>query len=187
MASGAARLDRAGGARADVSQQGSGSAGCLGCLGLLVVMALLAWPIDTVGNVVGWSSTTKGAFELASLVILVTGPPRWRRPVRPPTSGTRLRMVRPVRPRELQAVPRTTLPPGSITRREPIPAQLRFKVLQRDGFRCQYCGRGAQEDGVTLHADHVVPVVAGGETTEGNLLTACAACNLGKAARAVLP
>ena len=74
-----------------------------------------------------------------------------------------------------------------VARREPIPAQLRFKVLQRDGFRCRYCGRGAREDGVVLHADHVVPVVAGGETNEGNLVTACAACNLGKGARAVLP
>lgn len=46
-------------------------------------------------------------------------------------------------------------------RREPIPAQLRFQVLQRDGFRCRYCGRSAQ-DGAVLHVDHVVPVALGG-------------------------
>lgn len=55
--------------------------------------------------------------------------------------------------------------------REPIPAQMRFRVLQRDGFRCVYCGQSAQ-DGAVLHVDHVVPVVAGGETTEDNLITA---------------
>ena len=69
--------------------------------------------------------------------------------------------------------------------RDPLPAQLRFKVLQRDGFRCRYCGRAAPE--VRLHIDHVVPVAAGGETVEGNLMTACEDCNLGKSANEVLP
>lgn len=63
--------------------------------------------------------------------------------------------------------------------RFPVSAQLRFRVLQRDGFRCRYCGRGPSEGGV-LHVDHVVPYAAGGTTTEGNLITACAECNLGK-------
>jgi 5-methylcytosine-specific restriction endonuclease McrA len=69
--------------------------------------------------------------------------------------------------------------------RDAIPAQLRFKVLQRDGFRCAYCGRSAR-DGTVLHIDHVVPVAAGGETTEDNLLTACSSCNLGKSAAPVI-
>lgn len=69
--------------------------------------------------------------------------------------------------------------------RDPIPPQLRFRVLQRDGFRCQYCGR-AVRDGATLHLDHVVPVAAGGETTEDNLITACETCNLGKSASEVV-
>jgi Restriction endonuclease len=68
--------------------------------------------------------------------------------------------------------------------RDPIPAQLRFRVLQRDGFRCQYCGRSAR-DGAVLHVDHVVPVAAGGETNEGNLIAACDQCNLGKSATAL--
>lgn len=70
--------------------------------------------------------------------------------------------------------------------REPIGPQLRFRVLQRDGFRCVYCGTAAR-DGAVLHLDHVVPVAAGGETTEDNLVTACASCNLGKSATSVLP
>jgi Ftsk gamma domain/HNH endonuclease len=69
--------------------------------------------------------------------------------------------------------------------REPIPAQLRFRVLQRDGFRCVYCGQSAQ-DGAVLHVDHVVPVAAGGETTEDNLVSACSTCNLGKSASQVI-
>ena len=71
------------------------------------------------------------------------------------------------------------------TERDPIPAQLRFRVLQRDGFRCQYCGAN-QRDGVVLHVDHVVPHSRGGQTTEDNLITACESCNLGKAASSVL-
>lgn len=73
--------------------------------------------------------------------------------------------------------PANSVPPASD--REAIPPQLRFRVLQRDGFRCQYCGRAAR-DGAILHLDHVVPVAAGGETSEGNLITACDQCNIGK-------
>jgi hypothetical protein len=69
--------------------------------------------------------------------------------------------------------------------RDLIPPQLRFRVLQRDAFRCQYCGRSAR-DGATLHLDHVVPFAAGGETTEDNLITACETCNLGKSASGVV-
>jgi 5-methylcytosine-specific restriction endonuclease McrA len=67
-----------------------------------------------------------------------------------------------------------------------IPAQLRFTVLLRDGFRCRYCGRTAAEPGVVLHVDHVVPLVAGGATSEDNLMTACSECNLGKSTRPVV-
>jgi 5-methylcytosine-specific restriction endonuclease McrA len=70
---------------------------------------------------------------------------------------------------------------------DPVAAQVRFSILQRDGFRCRYCGRPGNAPGVVLHVDHVVPAVAGATTTEDNLLTACDECNLGKAARAVVP
>jgi 5-methylcytosine-specific restriction endonuclease McrA len=71
--------------------------------------------------------------------------------------------------------------------RDPLPAQLRFSILQRDGFRCRYCGRPGNAPGVVLHVDHVVPVIAGATTTQDNLLTACDECNLGKSTRAVVP
>lgn len=58
---------------------------------------------------------------------------------------------------------------------------LRFRVLERDGFRCRYCGRSSDE--VALHVDHVLPVSAGGLNSEANLVAACRDCNLGKGAR----
>jgi 5-methylcytosine-specific restriction endonuclease McrA len=70
--------------------------------------------------------------------------------------------------------------------RDPIRAQMRFRVLQRDGFRCRYCGRSGSAPGVVLHVDHVVPLAAGGTSTEDNLLTACEECNLGKSTMALL-
>lgn len=69
--------------------------------------------------------------------------------------------------------------------RDPIPAQLRFRILQRDGFRCRYCGRSSP-DGAVLHVDHVIPFSAGGPTTEDNLMTSCEQCNLGKSASTVI-
>lgn len=58
---------------------------------------------------------------------------------------------------------------------------LRFRVFQRDGYTCQYCGRSAPD--VELHADHIVPRSKGGPDTLENLRTACRDCNLGKGAR----
>lgn len=54
----------------------------------------------------------------------------------------------------------------------------RFEILQRDEFRCQYCGRGGTK--ATLHVDHVEPVSLGGSDEKANLVTACRSCNLGK-------
>lgn len=60
--------------------------------------------------------------------------------------------------------------------------KLRFNILERDGFRCRYCGRSA-DDGTELHVDHVHPKSKNGEWHEDNLLTACRECNLGKGDR----
>lgn len=56
----------------------------------------------------------------------------------------------------------------------------RFRVLQRDKFRCRYCGAHGSE--APLHIDHVHPVSAGGGNDPDNLVTACQSCNLGKGA-----
>lgn len=59
-----------------------------------------------------------------------------------------------------------------------------FQVLERDGFRCVYCGASpAADPAVILHLDHVIPLSEGGLSTAGNLVTACAECNTAKATR----
>lgn len=61
---------------------------------------------------------------------------------------------------------------------------LRYKVLRRDGYRCQICGRSAK-DGVELEVDHIVPVSRGGKTEMSNLQTLCRECNRGKGAKSM--
>lgn len=65
-----------------------------------------------------------------------------------------------------------------------IPNSLRFKVLQRDNFRCVYCG--AASSATQLHIDHVEPKSKGGENEIDNYVAACASCNSGKSAGDVL-
>ena len=67
--------------------------------------------------------------------------------------------------------------------RESISNNIRFKVLKRDHFTCQYCGRS----GVELEVDHIRPVASGGTSDMGNLITACKDCNRGKRDIEVLP
>ena len=54
----------------------------------------------------------------------------------------------------------------------------RFRVLQRCGFKCQYCGRSSSE--APIEIDHVVPRILGGSDDEANLVAACSDCNRGK-------
>ena len=61
---------------------------------------------------------------------------------------------------------------------------LRYKILSRDRFRCQVCGRSPAKDlNVELHVDHIIPWSKGGANTEENLRTLCFDCNLGKGAK----
>ena len=57
--------------------------------------------------------------------------------------------------------------------------KLRFIVLKRDDYRCQICGRDAQ-DGIKLEVDHKTPVAKGGTDDPLNLWTLCFDCNRGK-------
>lgn len=66
----------------------------------------------------------------------------------------------------------------SIAIRRPIGKRQRFGILNRDGFKCQYCGLTGESG--ELHVDHIIPVSKGGPNAPWNLLTACHACNLGK-------
>ncbi|KAF0133244.1 MAG: hypothetical protein FD145_1389 [Candidatus Saganbacteria bacterium] len=62
-----------------------------------------------------------------------------------------------------------------------IPLSMRIRVLDRDNFRCVFCGRSPTTDiGIKLHIDHITPFSKGGKTTIDNLQTLCQECNLGK-------
>lgn len=67
-----------------------------------------------------------------------------------------------------------------MAKRKNIPKTVRFEVFKRDSFKCQYCGETAPD--VVLHVDHIVPVKEDGTNEIMNLITSCAACNLGKSA-----
>lgn len=59
-----------------------------------------------------------------------------------------------------------------------VPTRLRFEILKRDNFTCQYCGATAPK--VALHVDHIISYSRGGKTISENLKTACFECNIGK-------
>ena len=62
-----------------------------------------------------------------------------------------------------------------------INTRLRFKVLQRDHFKCCACGTSpAKNPAVELQVDHIVAWANGGETVLDNLQTLCSVCNNGK-------
>ena len=68
-----------------------------------------------------------------------------------------------------------------MTKRKAIPKKLRFEVLKKFSFKCQYCGRSAPE--VLLEIDHIKPVAEGGTNKLINLTVACKECNIGKGKR----
>lgn len=51
----------------------------------------------------------------------------------------------------------------------------RDRILRRDRFRCVYCAAIFPAEELTL--DHVQPRMRGGDDSEGNLVSACQACN----------
>lgn len=65
--------------------------------------------------------------------------------------------------------------------KKPIPPSLRWTVLARDSYTCQYCGRMPPE--VVLEVDHRVSEAMGGATKAENLVASCMQCNRGKGPR----
>ncbi len=60
-----------------------------------------------------------------------------------------------------------------------ISKRQRYRVLARDGFRCQQCGRSPQ-DGIRLEAGHKVAVAKGGRSNDEDLFAQCEDCNDGQ-------
>lgn len=56
---------------------------------------------------------------------------------------------------------------------------IRYRILERDNYTCQYCGRKPPE--VKLHIDHILPKSKYFNLDiDENLITTCQECNLGK-------
>lgn len=63
-------------------------------------------------------------------------------------------------------------------KRKALSKKIRFEVLKRDKFTCQYCGKSAPD--VVLEIDHIKPISKGGNNDIMNLITSCKDCNRGK-------
>lgn len=55
--------------------------------------------------------------------------------------------------------------------------------MERDWFRCQYCGRNWKD--VTLEVDHIIPKAKWWSDDFNNLITCCRECNVGKGNREI--
>jgi len=92
------------------------------------------------------------------------------------------------RPRPLRLLHRSTARTGETKPRiketigEPISADTRLFVWQRDRGRCRNCGSSKD-----LHFDHIIPRSKGGSSLAENIELLCQRCNLKKGARLFAP
>jgi 5-methylcytosine-specific restriction endonuclease McrA len=56
-------------------------------------------------------------------------------------------------------------------------SELRWRVVERDGYACSYCKRQVDDK---FHCDHVIPRSKGGKSELDNLAVACKNCNSSK-------
>ena len=56
---------------------------------------------------------------------------------------------------------------------------IRIKILERDEYQCQFCGRKART------VDHLLPKMRGGTEDPSNLVASCKSCNMRKGCRTV--
>src|ERR1700719_1796980 len=68
----------------------------------------------------------------------------------------------------------------------PVTLQEGLKILERDDFRCQYCGldgRASFENALVMRVDFVVPRAKKGKKDPKNLVACCGPCNTIKGTR----
>jgi 5-methylcytosine-specific restriction endonuclease McrA len=68
-----------------------------------------------------------------------------------------------------------------VRRRRQSAGMRRLRILVRDRFQCQYCGRAMAAHELTL--DHITPRSQAGRSTPENLVAACKPCNTRKGSR----
>lgn len=67
-----------------------------------------------------------------------------------------------------------------VYKKKPIPESLRWKIFERDGFACRFCGSQRM-----LRVDHIYPESKGGGLEPSNLQTLCNSCNCSKGNKVV--
>ena len=70
----------------------------------------------------------------------------------------------------------------SKNQRKLMSKELKQKVIIRDHYTCQICGK-YMPDGVGLQVDHIIPVSKGGKSILSNLQVLCSKCNGRKSAK----
>ena len=68
----------------------------------------------------------------------------------------------------------------------PVTAEEGRKILERDDYRCQYCGldgRASFENALSMRVDFVVPRARKGKKDPANLVACCTPCNTIKGTR----
>jgi 5-methylcytosine-specific restriction endonuclease McrA len=68
----------------------------------------------------------------------------------------------------------------------PVTAAEGLRILERDQYRCQYCGldgHASFENALAMSVDFVVPRARKGKKDPGNLVACCRACNMIKGRR----
>jgi 5-methylcytosine-specific restriction endonuclease McrA len=69
---------------------------------------------------------------------------------------------------------------------KPLTSEEGRRILERDQYRCQYCGldgRSTFENSLIMTVDFVQPRAKKGKKTPSNLVAACRPCNLIKGVR----
>jgi 5-methylcytosine-specific restriction endonuclease McrA len=69
---------------------------------------------------------------------------------------------------------------------KPLTSEEGRRILERDQYRCQYCGLDGQsnfENSLIMTVDFVLPRAQKGKKTAENLVTACRPCNTIKGRR----
>jgi 5-methylcytosine-specific restriction endonuclease McrA len=68
----------------------------------------------------------------------------------------------------------------------PVTLKEGLKILERDDYRCQYCGldgRASFENALVMRVDFVVPRARKGKKEPSNLVACCTPCNTTKGTR----
>ena len=92
-----------------------------------------------------------------------------------PAQAGRVRKRTRVRNPKYLSEPAITVVEPTIDEQRYASFTVRRSALERDGYKCRYCGRSVTDE--TANMDHVTPWKKGGKTTYRNIVTACKPCN----------